>query len=93
MFISIPFLIYAFSLSLHSPETFAQVSGMFDNYFVRAIGLMLLYSLAHHFFAGLRFLLLDLDIGLELKTARASALVVIFAGLLVFMAVVIGILL
>ncbi len=93
LFLGIPFLIYALSLSLRSPETFAQVTAFFDNVFMRAFGLILLYSLAHHFFAGIRFLLLDLDVGIDLKTARASALVVILAGLAVFVLAVMGVLL
>ncbi len=93
LFISIPFLIYAFSLSLRSPESFEQVFTFFDNIIIRAFALILVYSLAHHFFAGIRFLLLDLDIGLELKTASASALAVIAAGLVTFIVVVIGVLL
>ncbi len=93
LFFSIPFLIYALSLSLRNPESFAQIQAFFDNMLIRALGLLLIYALAHHFFAGIRFLLLDLDIGLDLKTARASALAAILAGLTVFVLVVIGILL
>ncbi|VAX14450.1 Succinate dehydrogenase cytochrome b-556 subunit [hydrothermal vent metagenome] len=93
LFLSIPFIIYALSLSLRSPESFAQVSAYFDNILIRVIALILLYSLVHHFFAGIRFLLLDLDIGAELRTARASALSVILAGLLAFVLIVMGILL
>ena len=93
LFISIPFLIYAFSLSLRSPESFEQVCTFFDNIIIRAFTLILVYSLAHHFFAGIRFLLLDLDIGLELKAARASALAVIVAGLATTVFVIIGVLL
>ncbi len=92
LFISIPFLIYVFSLSLRSPESFEQASAFFDNIIIRAFALILVYSLAHHFFAGIRFLLMDLDIGLELKTARASALAVMMAVLVTFI-VVIGVLL
>lgn len=93
LFLGIPFLIYALSLSLRNPESFAQVYGFFDNMLVRAFVLILLYSLAHHFFAGIRFLLLDLDVGVELKAARASALIVILAGLTTFILVVTGVLL
>lgn len=93
LFLGIPFLIYALSLSLRNPESFAQVYGFFDNMLVRAFVLILLYSLAHHFFAGIRFLLLDLDVGVELKAARASALIVILAGLTTFVLVVTGVLL
>ncbi len=93
LFLSIPFIIYALSLSLRSPESFARIYTFFDNMLVRALALILLYSLAHHFFAGIRFLLLDLDVGIELKTARASALIVILAGLTTFALLVIGVLL
>jgi len=93
LFAGIPFFIYLLSLSLRSPEAFEQVCNLFDNMIVRAFSLILVYALAHHFFAGIRYLLLDLDIGLELKAARASALVVIFAGLATFILVVVGVLL
>ncbi len=93
LFLGIPFLIYALSLSLRSAESFARVYAFFDNMLVRVFVLILLYSLAHHFFAGIRYLLLDLDIGVELETARASALAVILAGLTTLILVIIGVLL
>lgn len=93
LFLSIPFLIYALSLSLRGPESFAQIHAFFTNMLVRVFALILLYSLAHHFFAGIRFLLLDMDVGVGLKAARASAWGVILAGLIVFILVVIGVLL
>ncbi len=93
LFAGIPFFIYLLSLSLRSPESFEQVCNLFENMIVRAFSLILVYALAHHFFAGIRYLLLDLDIGLELKAARASALVVVLAGLATFILVVVGVLL
>lgn len=38
------------------------------------------WPLAHHFYAGIRHLLLDLDIGADLKAARLSAWIVLVAG-------------
>ena len=35
----------------------------------------------HHFFAGIRYLLLDLQIGIALEPARRSAKLVLAAGL------------
>lgn len=93
LFAGIPFFIYLLSLSLRSPESFEQVCSLFDNMIVRAFSLIMVYALAHHFFAGIRYLLLDLDIGLELKAASTSALFVILAGLATVVLVVIGILL
>jgi len=33
----------------------------------------MLWAFLHHFFAGLRYLLLDMDIGTELRTTRAMS--------------------
>jgi succinate dehydrogenase / fumarate reductase, cytochrome b subunit len=38
--------------------------------------LVLIWSLLHHLVAGIRYLILDLHIGLDLGSARASALAV-----------------
>ena len=40
-----------------------------------------IWSYCHHFCAGIRYLLLDLDIGIDLKTARLTSWIVIVAGL------------
>jgi succinate dehydrogenase / fumarate reductase cytochrome b subunit len=41
----------------------------------------LLWSYLHHFCAGVRFLLLDLDVGGELKAARRSSVAVLVVSL------------
>jgi succinate dehydrogenase / fumarate reductase cytochrome b subunit len=47
------------------------------------IGLLVMgWALLHHILAGLRFILLDLDIGIELASARASAYFVTMAAAL-----------
>jgi succinate dehydrogenase / fumarate reductase, cytochrome b subunit len=40
-----------------------------------------LWAFLHHFFAGIRYLLLDLQWGIELKPARGSAWVVLIVSL------------
>lgn len=84
LFFSLPFVIYLLALSLRSPETFASAAAFFERPLVKLFSVAVIYALAHHFFAGIRFLLLDLDIGLSLKNARRSAWFVIVAGLLAF---------
>jgi succinate dehydrogenase / fumarate reductase cytochrome b subunit len=42
------------------------------------LGVTWLY--AHHFFAGIRYLLLDLHIGIEKAPSRTSAIVVLVLG-------------
>jgi succinate dehydrogenase / fumarate reductase cytochrome b subunit len=44
------------------------------------LGVIWLY--AHHFFAGLRFLLLDLHVGIAKQPARTSAVAVLILGVL-----------
>ena len=43
------------------------------------IGFVWLY--AHHFYAGIRYLLLDMHIGIAKEPARSSAVVVLVLGL------------
>ena len=43
--------------------------------------LVFLWAYCHHFCAGIRYLFLDLDKGVDLKTARLTSWIVIAAGL------------
>ena len=44
--------------------------------------LLFIWALCHHLCAGIRYLLLDIHIGIELRPARYSSALVIVAGLL-----------
>jgi succinate dehydrogenase / fumarate reductase cytochrome b subunit len=77
MFICFPVLLWLFSASLSSPEsfvTFKAVAGMLP---VKVVLAGLLWAFVHHFCAGIRFLLLDLHIGIEKEEARKSAVAVL----------------
>ena len=76
----VPLLLYGLQLSLRSPEDFARVTGWLDQTWVRLAAIPVIWALAHHFFAGIRFLLMDLDCGLNVNTARVSAWLVLAAG-------------
>jgi len=90
LFLSIPFVIWMLEHSLQSPQGYRQVAALFDNGLVELLTLVIGWAAAHHFFAGIRFLLLDIDIGLELETARKSATAVNALGVVgVLVAVVI----
>jgi succinate dehydrogenase / fumarate reductase cytochrome b subunit len=39
-----------------------------------------MWSLAHHFLAGIRYLLIDVDYGVEKEMAQQTALGVVIAG-------------
>ena len=68
LIIAIPFLIHAFQLSLTSAEDYDRVLTVIEHPIVLAIFAIITWSFAHHFFAGIRFLLIDIDIGVS-KTA------------------------
>ena len=90
LFIAIPFVIYLLDLSVLSPEGFDSVISLLNQPYVQLIEISLLWALTHHFFAGIRFLLIDADIGIEKKSARYSAWIVLLAELLVVSAFIYG---
>jgi succinate dehydrogenase / fumarate reductase cytochrome b subunit len=48
---------------------------------VKAGLLLFIWAYCHHFCAGIRFLLLDLNRGIELRQARASSVAVLVVSL------------
>jgi succinate dehydrogenase / fumarate reductase cytochrome b subunit len=82
-FILTPLLIYLFDLSLSSLQGYDTVAGIFDHWGARLLIVILLWGFAHHFLAGIRFLLIDLDIGVSGKSSRVSAWWVTAGGLVV----------
>ena len=76
-------LLYLLDTSLASEQGFARVK---DHYLqlpvVKLALIVFVWAYAHHFCAGIRFLLLDLNMGIELAPARRSATAVIVLGLL-----------
>ena len=82
LFLSIPFVIWMLQHSLQGPQGFADVIALFDSGWIKILALLLAWSAAHHFFAGIRFLLLDIEIGIDLATARSSAMVVNVLGVI-----------
>ncbi|MGI9046091.1 MAG: succinate dehydrogenase, cytochrome b556 subunit [Burkholderiales bacterium] len=81
LFLFIPYLLYTLQLSLSTPEHFELLKQGFDQPLVKLTFLVLIWAYLHHFFAGLRFLLLDLDIGVDLAPSRASSWAVLAISL------------
>jgi len=71
--IALPFLIYAFQLSVSSPESYHHIQAALQQPWSKAILVVLIWSFSHHFFAGIRFLLIDIDIGVTRSAARLGA--------------------
>ena len=73
LFLCIPLLAWWFGRSLESAEGFLQVQQALNSTPVILLSVLLVRSLSHHLLAGIRHLLLDIDIGLEKTAARTSA--------------------
>jgi succinate dehydrogenase / fumarate reductase, cytochrome b subunit len=80
--LGIPLALFALQTSLESTDGFASLAGMFANPFCKLVLVGLLWSYLHHFFAGIRYLLLDLHVGDDLRPARQSSVAVLVAGVL-----------
>jgi succinate dehydrogenase / fumarate reductase cytochrome b subunit len=75
-------VLYLLDTSLASEKGFDYVRTEYLTLPVVKLGaLVLIWSFCHHFCAGIRYLLLDLDIGGDLPAARVTSWIVIIAGL------------
>ena len=86
--LAIPFCIYLLQLSLHDEVDYQRAVTLLNHPLSRFLEILLFTLLAFHFFAGLRFLLMDLEYALSQRMARLSSRLVIVATLvstLVFM--------
>ncbi|MBK6631764.1 MAG: succinate dehydrogenase, cytochrome b556 subunit [Betaproteobacteria bacterium] len=81
LFLMLPFLIFLFELSLDSSLGFSIFKAFVAYPLVKLILIGLLWAFLHHFCMGIRILLLDMNIGTDLKPARTSAKVVMVVSL------------
>jgi len=79
--IGLPLLLFGVQRSLASPEAFDSFRGALSNPLAKIVLIGLIWAYLHHFFAGIRFLLLDVQQGIELKPTRISSIVVLFVSL------------
>jgi succinate dehydrogenase / fumarate reductase cytochrome b subunit len=73
LFLALPLLLAMLDQSLRSIETFTNFVEYLDHALVKLILTGLLWAFLHHFFAGLRYLAIDLHLLHGLPGARASA--------------------
>ena len=75
LFLCLPLVLWLFSASVESAQSFAMFKAIFATLPAKVVLAGLIW--AHHFCAGIRFLLLDLHIGIEKEAARKSAGIVL----------------
>lgn len=91
LFLFIPFSVYLLDLSVRSAESFAAVKQFLDQPLMLAVQLLIVWSIAHHFFAGIRFLLIDAEIGVEKSQARIGSWLVFLAEAIAILLIVVGV--
>ena len=80
LFIAIPLFLAVLQLTLGSQADFDTVTQGFESPLVKLVLIVLLWGYSHHFFAGLRFIAMDMGFGVELaKTRLNSWLVMAFS--------------
>jgi succinate dehydrogenase / fumarate reductase cytochrome b subunit len=78
---AIPAVLFAMQASVESEDGFASLKSMLANPLCKLILIGLLWAYLHHFFAGIRYLLIDLHVGDDLAPARQSSVAVLGASL------------
>jgi succinate dehydrogenase / fumarate reductase cytochrome b subunit len=86
MVLAVPPFVWLFDRSLASAEGYRQAQALLGGLPARLALLLLIWAFAHHFFSGIRYLLMDVDVGADIERARFSARLVFLAGLIVFLA-------
>jgi succinate dehydrogenase cytochrome b subunit len=81
LFLLLPFILWLFELSLTSEISYARLLEVASNAMVKLVLVGLAWAYLHHLIAGVRYLMLDLHIGLDKPVARTSALAVYWISL------------
>jgi succinate dehydrogenase / fumarate reductase cytochrome b subunit len=74
-------LLYLLDASLASEQGFEKTRAYLQLPLVKLGMLLFIWAYAHHFCAGIRFLLLDINRGIELRPARISSVLVLVISL------------
>jgi succinate dehydrogenase / fumarate reductase cytochrome b subunit len=81
LFLLLPFILYLFDQSIASEMSYQKFQAFTSNILVKIVCLGLIWSFLHHFCGGIRYLLLDLEIGVDKSEANRSAKFVLVLGL------------
>ena len=73
--------LYLLDSSLRSEAGFEAIRSYFQLPLVKLGMLLFIWAYCHHLCAGIRFLLLDIEAGVELRPARISSFVVLIVSL------------
>jgi succinate dehydrogenase / fumarate reductase cytochrome b subunit len=91
LFLALPLLLWWWQLTLTSLDTYDAFRLLVSNVLVKLILLGLLWGYLHHVCAGIRHLVMDLDMATELAAARLASMLVLVVS--IGLTAVIGVLL
>jgi succinate dehydrogenase / fumarate reductase cytochrome b subunit len=74
LFLLIPVSLWVLQFSLSSQENFQKLHDNLSTPTVKLLTWLLIVPFVYHFVAGIRHLLMDVNIGIELKSGRLSAI-------------------
>ncbi|WP_419537147.1 succinate dehydrogenase, cytochrome b556 subunit [Endozoicomonas sp.] len=75
LFIGLGFLLYGLELSLASEESFGSLKGLLSAPLAKFIIWGILSALIYHFIAGVKHLLMDVDVGDGKESGRLGAII------------------
>lgn len=91
LFLFLPFSVYLLDQSVQSAASFDSVNQFLSQPLMLAVQLLVLWSITHHFFAGIRFLLIDAEIGVEKSQARLGSWFVFLAEAATMLLIIFGV--
>jgi len=81
LFLGLVWFLFLLDMSLSSEAGFERFRGYFAHPTVKTALLALLWAYLHHFCAGIRYLFLDIDRGVDLATTRKTSYAVLAVSL------------
>jgi succinate dehydrogenase / fumarate reductase, cytochrome b subunit len=82
LFLLIPVMLWALETSLASQVSFNQLHDDFSQPLAKVLVWLFIAPFLFHFVAGIRHLLMDINIGIELNTGRLTAIVTAIIALI-----------
>ncbi len=81
--LTLPVAVYLLGQSLKDAAGYGEVTALFTHWAVKSLMVVMVWTLAHHVLAGMRHMLMDVDMGSPLHAARRSAWAVNLGGVAV----------
>lgn len=89
MFFALLFVIWAWAVSVSSPEGFASVQTLMDGFIGKVIAIGTASALTYHILGGIRHAIMDMGHWEELESGNLSAQVIL--GLWIVLTIVLGV--